>query len=158
MLTACNLSITLNPSAPLACPTEQSQASTSAQLRGVVNVQYLEPAQEFAGYLKPQLPRCCPSRKTVDAPHVLAFLAYSKAATAAMCTLLNGVEVRDVEGRGRGLLAVRDIRAGETVLTALPIFIVCHHAERYCSTCLRELSLPGLCLSLHILVAGCLRG
>ena len=71
-----------------------------------------------------------------------------RAATAAMCASFNGVEIRDVEGRGKGLVALRDIRAGETVLTALPIFIVCNHAEQYCCNCLRDLSLSGLCPSL----------
>ena len=65
-----------------------------------------------------------------------------------MCALLNGVELQDVEGRGRGLVALRDIRAGETVLTTLPVFIVCNHAEQYCCNCLRDLSISGLCPSL----------
>ena len=63
-----------------------------------------------------------------------------------MANVLYGVEVQTVPNRGRGLVANREIKAGETVLIDLPTFIVCNQAEHYCSNCLRDLSLPGLSL------------
>ena len=60
-----------------------------------------------------------------------------------MYMLLDGVEVQTVAGRGRGVVATRDIRSGETVLTDLPTFIVCNYADSYCSNCLRDLTTPG---------------
>ena len=65
-----------------------------------------------------------------------------------MSTLLHGVEVQAVAARGRGLVATRDIKSGETILIDLPTFVVCTDAEHYCSNCLRDLSLPGLLHSL----------
>ncbi len=57
--------------------------------------------------------------------------------------LLDGVEVQTVAGRGRGVVATRDIRSGETVLTDLPTFVVSHDTDHYCCACLRDLSKPG---------------
>lgn len=61
-----------------------------------------------------------------------------------MDTLLHGVQVQSVAGRGRGVVATSDIRSGETVLTDLPTFVVCNDTDHYCSNCLRDMSLPGV--------------
>jgi SET and MYND domain-containing protein len=51
----------------------------------------------------------------------------------------------DIPGRGRGLIAARDIRAGETVLVDNPILVyVTEEAKRLvCANCLRILSNDG---------------
>lgn len=59
----------------------------------------------------------------------------------------NGVEVRAVADRGRGLVATRDIKAGETVLIDLPTLVVCNDIQQYCCTCLRGFSMPGMRLT-----------
>jgi hypothetical protein len=53
--------------------------------------------------------------------------------------------VQEIAGKGRGLVATRDIAAGEVVLSERPLMMYphCDALGSVCSHCLRSLHLPG---------------
>ena len=66
---------------------------------------------------------------------------------AMLAGIYNGIALQAVPARGRGCVAQRDIKAGETLLIDWPIILVCSTSEQHCYNCLRDLSTLGMAIS-----------
>lgn len=55
------------------------------------------------------------------------------------------MDVREIPGRGLGVVATRPLQSGEVILTELPILLYpqASAVSEVCSFCLRWLSAPG---------------